>query len=181
MTTQHDPDQQRWASRNIARRAMLDLARNIGAEIRTRPAFRGAHTTLPDIEPLDGLAAARRLELAAREHARDDVRAAREAGHSWHDIGTALGLAPGGDAQQAGETVAEAAFTYAAGHPDTETARRYGRSVVWTCGSCDDTITDYGVDNGPAVERRMGSPQCRLGSRPMTPAHAMRKSGHHAI
>jgi hypothetical protein len=58
----------------------------------------------------------------------DYVRAAREAGHSLQDIGTALGLVPGGDAQQAGETAAEAAFTYAAGHPDTEMARRYGNS-----------------------------------------------------
>src|SRR6185437_6066363 len=65
---------------------------------------------------LAGLAASGQLELAAREHASNYVRAAREAGHSWHDIGTALGVVPGGDAQQAGETVAEAAFTFAAGH-----------------------------------------------------------------
>jgi hypothetical protein len=96
----------------------------LGARTITRPAVRGSHAAVPDVEPLAGLTVSRRLEIAAREHAGDYVRAAREAGHSWQDIGTALGLAPNGDAQQAGETVAEAAFTYAAGHPDTEAARR---------------------------------------------------------
>jgi len=150
MTTRHDPDEQRRVARNLVRRAMLDLAREVGAQTISRPAFRGSHATVPDVEPLTGLAASRRLELAAREHAADYVRAAREAGCSWRDIGTALGLAPGGDSQQVGETVAEAAFTYAAGHPDAETARRYGRSVTWTCGPCDERIIDHGLCNGPA-------------------------------
>jgi hypothetical protein len=73
-----------------------------------------AGTPPSDVDPLAGLAASRQLELAAREHASNYVRAAREAGHSWYDVGTALGLVPGGDAKQAGETVSEAAFTFAA-------------------------------------------------------------------
>lgn len=148
MTT--DPGEQQRAARSLARRATLDLAHAAGAQTTTRPSYPGAHTAVPDVDPLAGLTASRRLELAARGHAADYVRAAREAGHSWHDIGTAMGLVPGGDAQQAGETVAEAAFTYAAGHPDTEHARRYGRSVTWTCGSCDRAISDHGLCNGPA-------------------------------
>ncbi|HVB43266.1 MAG TPA: hypothetical protein VNF47_11245 [Streptosporangiaceae bacterium] len=145
-----DPADQRRAARNLARRATHDLARAAGAQTITRPTYPGAHTTVPDVDPLAGLTASRRLELAASEQAASYVRAAREAGHTWHDIGTAMGLVPGGDAQQAGETVAEAAFTYAAGHPDTEHARRYGRSVTWTCGSCDRAISDHGLSNGPA-------------------------------
>ncbi len=160
MTTRHDPDDQRRVARNLVRRAMLDLARAVGAQTITRSAFRGSHATMPDVDPLVGLTASRRLELAAREHAAGYVRAAREAGRSWQDIGTALGLVSGGDAQQAGETVAEAAFTYAAGHPDTETARRYGRSVTWTCGSCDAAISDHGLCNGPAEDERGHAANC---------------------
>jgi hypothetical protein len=145
-----DPADQRRAARNLARRATFDLARAAGAETITRPAFAGAQATVSDVDPLAGLTASRRVELAAREHAVGYIRAAREAGHTWHDIGTALDLVPGGDAQQAGESVAEAAFTYAVGHPDTEHARRYGRSVAWTCRSCDRAISDHGLCNGPA-------------------------------
>ena len=104
MTTRPSADEQWRVARNLARRATLDLARH------------STHAIVRDVDPLAGLAASGQLELAAREHASNYVRAAREAGHSWHDIGTALGVVPGGDAQQAGETVAEAAFTFAAGH-----------------------------------------------------------------
>jgi len=160
MTTPHDPGEMRRVARNLTRQAMLDLASAAGAQIITRPAFRGSHATVPDIEPLAGLAVSRRLEIAAREHAAGYVRVAREAGHSWQDIGTALGLVPGGDAHQAGEPVAEAAFTYAAGHPDTETSRRYGHSVTWTCGSCDKLISDHGLSNGPAEDERGHAGKC---------------------
>lgn len=160
MNTKPDPDRQRYAARNLARRAMLDLARDAGIPTINHPPYPGARTTVPDVSPLTGLEVSRQIELAAREHASGYVRAARETGHTWHDIGTALGLVPGGDAQQAGETVAEAAFTYAAGHPGTETARRYGRSVVWHCGSCDHTITDQGLSNGPADDERGHADNC---------------------
>lgn len=160
MTTPEDPRDQRRVASNLARRAVLDLAGAVGAQTVTRPAFRGSHATVRDIEPLAGLAASRQLEIAARQRAADYVRAAREAGHSWQDIGTALGLVPAGDAQQAGETVADAAFTYAAGHPDTDTARRYGRSVTWQCGSCDQVIIDHGLCNGPADDERGHAGNC---------------------
>ena len=67
---------------------------------------------------------------------------------------------PRRQAQQAGETVAETAFTYAAGHPDTETARRYGRSVGWRCGSCDRAVGDHGLCNGPAEDERGHTRNC---------------------
>jgi hypothetical protein len=106
--------------------------------------------TVHDLEPLTGARAARDIELAARHDARQYIRQAREAGHSWHQIGHTLGITPNADADQAGLTVAEAAYTYAAGSPYTDTAVRYGRSFVWRCRSCDQAISDRGLLAGPA-------------------------------
>src|SRR5262249_5712560 len=108
--------------------------------------------TIRDLEPLDGARAARDIELGARHAARGYIRQAREAGHSWEQIGQALGVAPNADADQAGLTVAEAAYTYAAGSPQTDTAIRYGRSFVWRCRSCDQAIGDRGLIAGPAED-----------------------------
>jgi hypothetical protein len=138
------------AIRDHARRALLGLARDRGAEFTTREAYRGSGLTVRDLQPLDGARAARDIELGARHAARDYIRQAREAGHGWDQIGQALGLAPGADADQAGLTVAEAAYTYAAGSPHTDTAIRYGRSFVWRCRSCDQAISDRGLIAGPA-------------------------------
>lgn len=137
------------AARDAARNATYTIARDTGATIITRPIYPGSDYTVRD-EPLAGLTTARDIELAARSTARDHIRRAREAGHSWHEIGIAMHIRPNGDLQQAGDTIAEAAYTYAAGHPDTEHARRYGRSVAWSCQTCENTIDDRGLDNGPA-------------------------------
>jgi hypothetical protein len=67
----------------------------------------------------------------------------------------------GRPAPHAGETIAEAAYTYAAGHPGTETARRYGRSVIWTCPSCDSLVSDRGPCNGPADDEHGHASTCR--------------------
>jgi hypothetical protein len=125
-----------------------------------------------DIGPLAGADVSRQIELAARDHVRDYIRFAREAGHTWHEIGTAMRLGPDGDAQQAGDTVAEAAFTYAAGHPGTEHARLYGRSVAWHCGSCDRAISDHGLYNGLADDERGHAGDC--------PRLAATIAAHHA-
>ena len=138
------------AIRDHARRAVAGLARDCGAESTTREASRGSGRTVRDLEPLDGARAARDIELAAKGTARDYIRQAREAGQTWDQIGQALGLAPGADAGQAGLTVAEAAYSYAAGSPHTDTAIRYGRSFLWRCRSCDQPIFDRGLIAGPA-------------------------------
>ncbi len=139
------------AARETARRETIRLARDSGAAIVTRPMFPGdTEPTVRDVEPLHGARAARDLELAARRTAREYIRAAREAGHGWDQIGRSLGVAPDADADQAGPTVAEAAYTYAAGNPHTDTAIRYGRSVVWLCRSCDQAISDRGLLARPA-------------------------------
>jgi hypothetical protein len=138
------------AIRDHARRAVIGLARGRGAEFTTREAYRGSDSTVRDLEPLTGARAARDIELGARHAARDYIRQAREAGHSWDQIGQALGVAPNTDAVQTGLSVAEAAYTYAAGSPYTDTAMRYGRSFVWRCRACDRAISDRGQIAGPA-------------------------------
>lgn len=135
----------RWA----AHRAAIDLARDTGATIVSRPAFRGAQSTVQDIEPLAGLRAARDLELGARYNTRNYVRDAREAGHTWQEIGEAMEVTPNGEAELAGDTIAEAAYSYAAGRPDSDAAWRYGRSFTWRCASCDGVISDKGPFDGP--------------------------------
>ncbi len=152
------PDE-RAAASAAARRAVTGLARDRGAEFTARPAFRGSDRTVRDLEPLTGARAARDLELAARHTARDYIRAARESGHEWDQIGHALGVVPGGDADQAGLTVAEAAYTYAAGRPDTEAPWR-PRSFPWTCGSCDQVINDQGQVAGPADDEPGHADDC---------------------
>ena len=138
------------ASRDHARQAVAGLARCRGAEFTTREADHSSGITVRDLKPLDGARAARDIELGARHAARDYIRQAREAGHSWDQIGHALGVAPNADADQTGLTVAEAAYTYAAGNPYTDTTIRYGRSFVWRCRSCDQAISDRGLIAGPA-------------------------------
>jgi hypothetical protein len=139
------PDERARAS-GAARRALIGLARDRGAEFISR----GSDRTIRDLEPLAGARAARDIELGARRAAREYIRQAREAGHSWDQIGRALGVAPNADAEQAGLTVAEAAYTYAAGSLHTDTAARYGRSFIWRCRSCDQAISDQGLIAGPA-------------------------------
>jgi hypothetical protein len=150
----------RWRASAAARRAVTGLARDRGAEFTPRPEFPGSSTTVPDLDPLTGARAARDIELGARRAARDYLRAAREAGHSWDQIGQALGLTPNADADQAGLTVAEAAYTYAAGSPCTDTAARYGRSFGWRCQSCNHTISDRGLIGGPADDELGHTEDC---------------------
>jgi hypothetical protein len=147
-------------ARRAARRAAIELARDEGAPVIRRPAFRGAQSTIQDVEPLAGMRAARQVELGARFSSRSYIRDAREAGYTWQEIGAALDLVPGGEADLAGDTIAEAAYSYAAGSPDTETARRHGRWFSWTCGSCEGLISDHGQCNGPADDERGHADGC---------------------
>jgi hypothetical protein len=156
------PDRRRQFdnARATTRRAIQSIAIDNGAQIVSRPMYQGSDTTVSDVEPLPAMRAARDLELAARHAAHAYVRAAREGGHSWEEIGTALELQPNGDAQQTGDTVAEAAFTYVTGAPDSEHARRYGRTFAWTCNTCDNLILDHGITNHPADDEHGHGPAC---------------------
>ena len=153
--TDHDEnpsnaEQRRFAARETARREAFRLARDTGAPIIERPMYsRDKERTVRDVESLAGARAARDLETAACGTARDYLRQAREAGHGWDQIGDALGLTPGRDAGQEGATAADAAYTYAAGRPESEAPWR-PRSFTWTCRSCDQLIGDRGLIQGPA-------------------------------
>jgi hypothetical protein len=140
------------AVRETARRETFRLARDSGAQIVTRPLFRGEkEPTVRDVEPLAGARAAHDLELSARGVVRGYIRQAREAGHGWDQIGRALGL----DASGRGEaTPADAAYTYAAGRRESEPPWE-PRYFGWICRSCDEAITDRGLIQGP-VDDELG-------------------------
>ncbi len=157
-TNTSSAEQRRFEARQTARREAFRLARDTGAPIIERPMYsRDKEPTVRDVEPLAGARAARDLESAAEGAARDYIRQAREAGHGWDQIGHALGLQPGGD--QDGATPADAAYTYAAGRPDTEAPWR-PRSFGWTCRSCDQNITDRGLIQGPGDDELGHSENC---------------------
>ena len=138
------------AARDAVRREAFRLARDSGADLVTRPIYSSdPEPTIRDVEPLAGARAARDLEFAAQGAARDYIRQAREAGHDWDKIGQTIGLRPGRDADQEGASPADAAYTYAAGHPDTDAPWR-PRSFSWTCRSCDQHISDRGLIQHPA-------------------------------
>src|SRR5215472_12768283 len=129
MTDHHSPtrDPRQTPGYNLHDRARQELlaavqriVRDTGGKIVTRPLVSGEPDgpTTRDAEPLAGLGTARAAELAARGLARRYVRAAREDGHSWTVIGAALGLPSAGDVD-AGKTIAETAFRYAAGPADS--------------------------------------------------------------
>jgi hypothetical protein len=144
-----DAERRRPAVRETARRETFRLARDSGAQIVTRPVFRGEkEPTVRDVEPLAGARAAHDLELSAQGLVRDYIRQAREAGHGWDQIGRALGLDASGPGR--GEaTPAEAAYTYAVGRRESEPPWE-PRYFGWTCRSCDKCITDRGLIQGPA-------------------------------
>jgi hypothetical protein len=149
------------AASETVRREAFRLARDSGASLVTRPIYSSQkEPTARDVEALAGARAARDLELAARSAARDYIRQAREAGHHWDQIAQAVGLTPGGDADQQGATPAEAAYTYAAGRPDAE-ALWEPRYFYWTCRSCDQHISDGGLIQGPSDDEIGHAEGCR--------------------
>jgi hypothetical protein len=144
-TSARDAERRMYEVRETARRETIQLARDSGAQLVTRPVFRGEkEPTVRDVEPLAGARAAHHLELSARGVARDYIRQAREAEHGWEQIGRALGL----DAGRGEATPAEAAYTYAAGGRESEPPWE-PRSFGWTCRSCDQSVTDRGLIQGP--------------------------------
>jgi hypothetical protein len=94
-----------------------------------------------------GVQAAVALKHAARKLSLDYVRHAREDGHSWQDIGVALGFS---EDPEAGISAAEAAYTYAAGTTPA------WHSFVWVCPQCRATIIDRGPEAGHPVDCEEG-------------------------
>lgn len=147
-TNTKDAARRSAAVRETARRAAFRLARDFGADVINRPVFSSQNEpTVRDVEALAGARAARDLELTSWGVARDYIRQAREAGHSWDQIARSLGLAPNVD--EPGVTPADAAYDYAAGRPGDE-ALWEPRYFLWTCRSCNQHISDRGLIQGPA-------------------------------
>jgi hypothetical protein len=95
------------------------------------------------LEPIAGLAAAQALELAAHSLIEELIRIARQAWHSWNDIGEALGLHR--RAVVAGDSLAKVAFDYALSYqPSMER-----RTFTWRCLACDQLVTDHGPSGEP--------------------------------
>src|SRR5579859_2755291 len=155
------PRQVATAAYQAARRTALSLARDLGAAATSRRAYPGSPFTRPDVEPLAGLRAARHVEMASHRVARDYIRAAREAGYTWDDIGRYLEeeLQHGSAAAQVSENAADAAYNYATG-TDPETARYYSQSFTWTCPTCDGAISDHGTSNHPADNEQGHADHC---------------------
>ena len=159
MPRQSTPEQLRInAGRDAARRAVFSLALASGAALASRPARRGG--PIRDVQPLDGLAAAREIEHGARHAARSYILAARQAGHSWHDIGIALDVAECGALDPEAETTADAAFTYATGTPGTRSTGRPDRVFPWQCRSCNQLVIDHGPAHSPRDSERGHDPGC---------------------
>jgi hypothetical protein len=126
-----------------ARQAILGTVRETGGRTVTRPVFRdhpGLDMTLTDAEAIAALQASAAIAHALRRITCEYVRRAREDGHSWTDVGTALGLDhAAGDSRPA----AEAAYDLVAGEPGFR-----ARSFAWICPACRATVIDRGPDAG---------------------------------
>lgn len=131
-----------------ARAAIWRLVKDTGGEMVTRPVIRsdpqGAVTNEP--EPLAGITAARHLEWAMRDEIRRHVKAAREDGRTWAEIGAALGCRTGPDRLP----VSESAFRVVAADLGS------GPSFAWTCPACLKTVIDYGPEAGHPEDAERG-------------------------
>lgn len=132
-------------ARQLTRRAVLEIVRETGGQVTTRPMFRARpelDVTVTDADPMAGLRAAAMIRFAVRRLSLEYTRQAREDGHSWQEIGITLGLE---NLAESGISMADAAYDLATG--DASYARR---SFAWVCPACAGTV----IDRGPAA----GSP-----------------------
>lgn len=111
------------ASRNAVRRAMLDIAVAGGEE--PEGAF---------LSPLAAIRATTLIEDEARAELAANVQFAREAGHTWAEVGHALGYT--------GPGAAEDAYRAIALIPE--------RLLGWICPACGQHIRDRGPGMPPA-------------------------------
>jgi len=104
--------------------------------------------TITDAEPMAGLRAATALRFAMRRLAKDYMRLAREDGHDWQEIGTALGFERLAESRI---SVAGAAYDYATGNT------AFGqRSFAWICHQCRGTVIDRGPEAGSPADCEEG-------------------------
>ena len=139
------------AAREAVRADAFRLARDSGSQIITRPMFSDrSEPTVRDVEPLAGARAARDLEHAAcGTRPRLHPPGPRSRAMTGTRSATPSAWPPAATPTSRERRLQTAAYTYAAGRPDTEAPWR-PRSFTWTCRSCDQHITDHGLIQGPA-------------------------------
>jgi hypothetical protein len=140
-------------ARRLARSTARKMAVEDGSATMTRPLYADSQTEIEDVEPLAGFRAAHDLELGARFVAHSYITAAREAGATWHDIGTAMGVRPRKDAEHAGWSAAEFAYQYATQSTDPDYSQ-YDMYFQWNCPSCDGLVYDDGPYGSPSASER---------------------------
>jgi hypothetical protein len=137
-------------ARQWATRAVLGIIRESGGQVVDRSVFPDRPDLLLKItgtNAMAGLQATVALKHAARKLSLDYVRYAREDGHSWQDIGIALGFS---DNPEAGIFAAGAAYDHAAGTTPA------WRSFAWVCLQCRATIIDRGPEAGHPADCEQG-------------------------
>ena len=130
-------------ARQQVRHAILSIVPKIGGDLVTRPCFRDRPDlgmTVTDAEPMAALRATAAIGQALRPIAHEHARRAREDGHSWQDIGIALGLER---TREDGLSAAEAAYDRMAGEPGFR-----ARAFAWVCPVCRSTVIDRGPEAG---------------------------------
>jgi hypothetical protein len=130
---------------------VLDLVREIHGDEAVERRARYDGDRFPELvpTPLAGLWAADRLARRASREVASHARRAREAGHSWEQIGQALGIEPG-----EGRSVTEVAFERFAGTAASWSLR--DPSFVWRCPACDRVISDRGPYEGHPDDNQPG-------------------------
>jgi hypothetical protein len=118
---------------------VLDLVREVhgDAAVERRARYDGDRFPEHVPTPMAGLWAADGLLRRVGQEVQQHARRAREAGHSWEQIGHALDIRPDG-----GRSAAEAAYERFAGTPASWPLQ--GPSFVWPCPACDRVISDRG-------------------------------------
>jgi hypothetical protein len=126
-----------------ARQAILATVRETGGAAVTRPVFRGRpglDAAFADAESMAALRASVAVGHALRRMTCEYVRRAREDGHSWPEVATALGL---DHTAEDGRSPTEAAYDQVAGQPGFR-----ARAFAWICPVCRATVIDRGPEAG---------------------------------
>lgn len=101
------------------------------------------------------------------------IRMARQAGHSWHDIGCALNMMQGSMTGNMHESIADTAFSYASSHePHTSI---FDSHVTWQCCACENTIKDHGPNSDPIMSEQGHAGHCTRHAEAITAWNADRK------
>jgi len=133
--------------------AIEDIARQAGTSIIRRP---GAFA-YPE-SPAAALPIVSRFEHATRAASAAQVRRAREAGLSWHEVGALMGF--GELAGHGARTVAEMAVGYAARPPQKNGWSDPCPAFRWECPGFRQAVADYGPVASPARSQRGHADGC---------------------